>query len=81
MLTRAKIEAAAEAFGYKVTDANPARGTAYHVHLKDERTDEKAIIEIWPETDESGLIGLLARAACLARQVSVHYGSPSDWMM
>lgn len=81
MLTKAKIEAAASSFGYKVTDVERAHSTAYHVSLKDERTDEKAVIEIWPETDESGLIGLLSRAACFTRQVSVHYGSQSDWMM
>lgn len=81
MLTKAKIEAAASSFGYKVTDVERAHSTAYHVSLKDERTDEKATIEVWQETTEQDLIGLLSRAASLTRQTTVHSASSTDWMM
>lgn len=80
MISRAILEVKAEQCGFKVTDYARGPGTRCDVALKDERTDERATIGIWPDTTELEVFSLLAHAAQQTRG-SPMAGTSSDWMM
>ena len=80
MLTRALIEAKAALCGFKAVDFAAGPGTRVDVELKDDLSDGKITIGVWPETTEADLFSLFATAAFEVRG-RIGQGTASDWMM
>lgn len=82
MLSKARIEARAEECGFKMVEIEPSGiGKSAHVTIRDTRTDDKIMIQVWPETTEEDLTYLLTRAAFELRGGYRVNDCQHEWMM
>lgn len=82
MLSKARINELAEQCKFRVMDVEPSGvGKSVHVNLKDDKTDAKATIAIWPESTEDDLLYLLTRASFELRGMGAMSGGSHEWMM
>lgn len=78
---RARIEARADECGFRVMDYEIGPGSSAHVTLRDDRTDDKIQIQVWPDTTEEDLTYLLTRAAFELRGGYRVNDCQHEWMM
>lgn len=82
MLSKARIEARADECGFRVADVEPSGiGVSNNITLRDARTDDKIVIQVWPETTENDLTYLLTRAAFELRGGYRVNDCQHEWMM
>lgn len=82
MLSKARIEARAEECGFKMLDVEPSGiGASNNIELRDERTDDKIVIQVWPDTTEDDLTYLMTRAAFELRGGHGVNDCQHEWMM